>query len=278
MTTLDATVDAALDVTAPAYRVTLPRVFRSELTKLCSLRSTWIVLAGVGAALVGLAAIFAAAYASDVDGGKIEPSTAAAIDTAFDALHLGSLIVVVLGMLQMTGEYASGSIRSSLTAVPRRLPLLWAKALALTVVIAPVMLVVCVVSFLVSQAVAGDHGVGIVDDGALRAILTGPLTVVALALIGLGLATVIRHTAGALTTYIGLMMVTPALLALAVPESARDAVLPFHPGLAAEAVYTLDTAAVETDLLTPVAAGALLAVYIVAVLAAGAVVLRRRDA
>jgi ABC-type transport system involved in multi-copper enzyme maturation permease subunit len=276
MTALD-TPATTSGTARPVFRVTLARVFRSELTKLWSLRSTWIVLAGVGVALIGLAAVFAAGYASDVNGGETEPSTAAAIDTAFDALHLGSLIIVVLGMLQMTGEYASGSIRSSLTAVPRRLPLLWAKALAMTVVIAPVMLLVCLVSFLVGQAVAGEHGAGLGDDGALRAVLTGPLTVVALALIGLGLATVIRHTAGALTTYIGVMLVTPALLALAVPESLRDAVLPFHPGLAAEAVYTLDTASTQTDLLAPGAAGATLAIYIVLTLAAGAVVLRVRD-
>ncbi|MEU5878739.1 ABC transporter permease subunit [Spirillospora sp. NPDC047279] len=266
-----------LDAPGAAHRVTLPRVFRSELTKLWSLRSTWFVLAGVSLALIGLAATFAAVYASDVEGGEVEPSTAAAIDTAFDALHLGSLIIVVLGMMQMTGEYASGSITSSLTAVPRRLPLLWAKALAMTVVIAPVMLVVCLVSFLVSQAVAGEHGAGLGDEGALRAVLTGPLTVVALALVGLGLATVIRHTAGALTTYVGVMLVAPALLALAVPEPVRDAVLPLHPGLAAEAVYTLDTGSAQTDLLAPGAAGAALAVYIVLTLAAGAVVLRARD-
>ncbi|MFB4314967.1 ABC transporter permease subunit [Actinomadura sp. 21ATH] len=270
-------LDTPATATRPEYRVTLPRVFRSELTKLWSLRSTWIVLACVGAALIGLAALFAAAYASDVDAGKAEPSTAAAIDTAFDALHLGSLIIVVLGMLQMTGEYASGSIRSSLTAVPRRLPLMWAKALAMTVLVAPVMLAVCLVSFLVSQAVAGEHGAGLGDGGALRAVVTGPLTVVALALVGLGLATVIRHTAGALTTYVGVMLVTPALLALAVPEPVREAILPFHPGLAAEAVYTLDTGASQTDLLAPGAAGAVLAVYIVLSLAAGAVVLRVRD-
>ncbi|MEW2354615.1 ABC transporter permease subunit [Spirillospora sp. NPDC029432] len=277
MTTLDTSETTAPGTARPVYRVTPARVFRSELTKLCSLRSTWFLLAGVGAALVGLAALFAAAYASDVDAGRAEPSTAAAIDTSFDALHLGSLLIVVLGMMQMTGEYASGSIRPSLTAVPRRLPLLWAKALAITAVIAPVMLLVCSASFLTGQAVAGEHGAGLGDGGALRAVITGPLTVVALALVGLGLATVIRHTAAALTTYVGVMLVAPALLALAVPEPVRDAVLPFHPGLAAEAVYTLDTASSQTDLLAPGTAGAVLAVYIVLALAAGAVVLRVRD-
>jgi ABC-type transport system involved in multi-copper enzyme maturation permease subunit len=271
--------EMALPAVGPvSHPVTLRRVIRSELTKMCSLRSTWVVLIAITLFLVGLSAVFGATYASDVRDGSTVASDASAVDAAFRAFHLGGLIVVILGMLQMTAEYSSGSIAVSLVAVPRRLQFLAGKGLALVVVVSAAMAVASLGSFVVSQVLAGDHGVGFGATGAVRAMVAAPLSVVALSLVGLGLATAIRHTAGTLSVYVTLMLATPALLALAVPRAVGDVVLPFHPDLVSEAIYLVNRATVDRDLLSPLVAFSVLVLYCVVSLGAGALALVRRDA
>src|SRR5262249_48622174 len=128
------------------YRVTTRRVVRSEWTKLRSVRSTWIVLAAAALLTAGLAAAFGYGYGQQMRGGAVQRSTAEAAKAAFLGLDLFALVIGVFGVMRMTGEYGSGLIRASLLAVPRRLPVLWAKALALAAVTAPVAVAVCVAS------------------------------------------------------------------------------------------------------------------------------------
>src|SRR6266545_2807817 len=118
-------------------RVTLPRVIHAEWTKLRALRSTWIVLAPTALLVVGLAAAAGWAQHRDVSKGGAPPSTAEAVGAALLGIDLLSLVIGVFGVLLMTGEYSSGLIRATLAAVPRRLPVLWAKAVVLVPVAAP---------------------------------------------------------------------------------------------------------------------------------------------
>src|SRR5262245_61323857 len=183
------------------YRVTMRRVVRSEWTKLRSVRSTWIVLAAAALLTVGLAAAFGYGYGQQIHSGAVQPSTAEAAKAAFLGLDLFALV---------TGEYGVGLIRASLVAVPRRLPVLWAKALALAAVTAPVAVAVSVASFLISQAFAGSHGAGLGDPGVPRAILGAAAYPVAAGLLGLGIGAILRHTAAAITVCVAGMMVTTA--------------------------------------------------------------------
>ncbi len=107
---------------APPYRITTTRVLRSEWHKLRSLHSTWITLTTAAALILGIGLIMGGTYTS---GGDSDVDTV--ILTLYGSL-LGQLCLVVLGILVTAGEYATGMIRASLTAVPARLPVLWAKA------------------------------------------------------------------------------------------------------------------------------------------------------
>lgn len=260
-----------------AYRVTMRRVVRSEWTKLRSVRSTWIVLAAAALLTVGLAAAFGYGYGQQIRSGEVQPSTAEAVSAAFLGLDLFALIVGVFGVMRMTGEYGSGLIRASLMAVPRRLPVLCAKALALAAVTAAVAAVVCLASLPVSQALAGGHGVGLGEEGVPRALLGAVAYPVAMGLLGLGTGAILRHTAAAITVFVTTLLVIPALLPAALSERAQDAVVKYLPVVAAQSLYNLGDSG-PTKLLAPGAGGAVLAGYVIVLLAGGAALLQRRDA
>jgi ABC-2 type transport system permease protein len=261
----------------PAYRVTLARVSRSEWTKLSSLRSTWITLGAAALLTVGLSAAFGHGYHGAVQAGEVQPTTAEALDVAFLALDLYALVIGVFGILQMSGEYGSGVIRASLAAVPRRLPLLWAKTLVLVAVTGALSLLVCLASFLVSQSFVGSHGAALSDPGVARAILGAAAYPVAMGLLGLGLGAILRHTATAITVFVAALLVVPALLPAALSKAAEDTVIPYVPVIAAQAMYALEPDG-PFKLLSPGAGGAVLAAYVVAILAGGAALLQHRDA
>jgi ABC-2 type transport system permease protein len=260
-----------------ASRVTLGRVIRSEWTKLRTLRSTWITLGAAAVLTVGLSAAFGYGYNGAIEAGEVQPTTAEGVDVAFLALDLYALVIGVFGVLQMSGEYGSGMIRASLAAVPRRLPLLGAKALVLVVVTGVLSLVVCVASFLVSQAFVGGHGAALSDPGVSRAILGAAAYPVAMGLLGLGLGAMLRHTATAITVFVTALLVVPGLLPAALSQKLEDTVMAYVPVVAGQAMYELEADG-PFKLLSPGAGGAVLAAYVVAILAGGAALLRRRDA
>jgi ABC-2 type transport system permease protein len=261
----------------PGYRVTLGRVIRSEWTKLRSLRSTWVTLGAAALLTVGLSGAFGYGYNGAIEAGEVQPTTAEGVVVAFLALDLYALVIGVFGVLQMSGEYGSGMIRASLAAVPRRLPLLWAKALILVAVTGVLSLVVCLASFLVSQSFAGSHGAALSDPGVPRAILGAAAYPVAMGLLGLGLGAIVRHTATAITVFVAALLVVPALLPAALSEPVEDNVMRYVPVVAAQAMYALEPGG-PFEMLSPGAGGAMLAGYVIAILAGGAALLRRRDA
>jgi ABC-2 type transport system permease protein len=261
----------------PTYRVTLGRVIRSEWTKLRTLRSTWITLGAAALLTVGLSGAFGYGYNGAIQAGEVQPTTAEGLDVAFLALDLYALVIGVFGILQMSGEYGSGMIRASLAAVPRRLPLLWAKALVLVAVTGVLSLLVCLASFLVSQAFAGSHGAALGDPGVARVILGAAAYPVAMGLLGLGLGAILRHTATAITMFVAALLLVPAMLEAALSKSMEDTVMPYVPVVAGQAMYALEPNG-PFKMLTAGAGGAVLAAYVFAVFAGGTALLRRRDA
>jgi ABC-type transport system involved in multi-copper enzyme maturation permease subunit len=258
-----------------ACRVTFARVVRAEWTKLLSLRSTWAVLGAAAILTIGLAGVIGAVAARD---GQAAGTVAQVISRTFLGIDVFSLILGVFGILLMTGEYGSGSIRATLTAVPRRLPVLLAKALVLVAATGPLMLAVCFASLLAGQAFTGaGQRVGLADPEVLRATVGAAAAPVALGLLGLGIGAMVRHTAGAITTYVAAMLVVPALLPAALPGSVRDSLLPYVPVAASQAMYAVSTGD-RFPMLSPVLAVLVLLGWVLLVLAGGAAVLQRRDA
>jgi ABC-2 type transport system permease protein len=259
-------------------KVTLRRVVRSEWTKLRALRATWIVLGVTGLLVIGLAVAVGWSQHRATGRGEPPPTTGAAVGGALLGVDLLALVIGVFGVLAMTGEYASGLIRATLAAVPRRLPVLWAKAIALVGVSAPVMLAACLAALLASRLFLGPAGPSLGQPAVVRAAAGAAAATVAMGLIGLGIGAMLRHTAASITVLVVGMLIIPALLPAILPHSARDTVLPYVPTAAAQAMYSVGSGDNPFTALAPAAGAAVLAGWVALVLAGGAVVLRRRDA
>lgn len=265
-------------------RVGLGRVVRAEWTKLASLRSTWFLLVLVVVLGVGLATVagWASAQAIEATAAGTPPpggppgglGTEALGASILASTTLATLLLGVLGALTMSGEYSSGTITATLTAVPRRWPALAAKALLLVLVTALVGLVVSVAGFLLGELLLpASSTLALGDPGVWPAVLATAASMVATALLGLGLATVLRSTAGAITVLVALTFIGPPLLGL-VPWDWVQTATDHIPGTAAGSIglYAGD------PVLSTTAAVLTLVGWALVPLLAGLVALQRRDA
>jgi ABC-type transport system involved in multi-copper enzyme maturation permease subunit len=224
-------------------KVTGRRVLRSEWAKLWSLRSSWITL-GLGLLLlVAFGTIAALRYRSMItSGGQIDPDFAHA--TAFSLAIFGvpfALIALgVLGVLTTSGEYSTGMIRSTLAAVPRRLPVLWSKAAVYGVVAFVVGALGAVVAFLISSGVvSGTPGaMTILDNGVLRSLLGVGVYLGLVGVIGVALGALLRSTAGGISALVGAFLLVPGLMSL-LPSAWRTDITPYLPSNAGDSIYAL---------------------------------------
>jgi ABC-2 type transport system permease protein len=259
-------------------RVTFGRVLQSEWTKLRTLRSTlWSLLAAV-IAMAALGPVVAAVQMSRWSHLGLEDRLRFdSIDSGVGGFHGAQLAIGVLGVLVITGEYATGMIRSSLMAVPRRLPVLWAKLAVFAAVTFALMLVSSVVSFYAVQAIVTQHHeqVTLGAPHALRAVIGTALFLTLLGVLAVGLGALVRNTAGGIASLVGLLFVLPGIVAL-LPASTADTVNPYLPLNAGFAVAT--STFEDSHHLAPWTGLAVFAGYAALAVGAGAVSLLRRDA
>jgi len=182
-------------------RVTQRRVLRSEWTKFRSLRSTVYTLLVAFVLTIGIGAMFAAITAS-LPGGFDEGETA--ISTSLSGTFFAQLAIGVLGVLFISGEYSTGSIRSSLAVVPRRLPMLWAKLAVFAGAVFVTMLAASFTAFLVGQALLSGKGMdaSLSDPGALRSVIGSAMYLTLVGMIGVALGALFRNTAAAISTVV----------------------------------------------------------------------------
>jgi len=286
----------------PPGRVGLRRAMAAEWTKLWSVRSTMWTLAATVVAVVGLCALGT---------GTVSPSEIIEDPTrrSLIGIFLGQLIFGVLGVLVMSAEYGTGTIRATLSAVPRRPLVLTAKVIVFGAVAVVVSEILAFSAFAVGQAIlSAKHAVGskaaavqhaqqfgvklphniqavlttgsasLGQPGVLRAVIGAGLYLTVLGLLALGLATIIRHTAGAISAFVGVVLVLP-LIVQALPASISNAVgryLPANIGL-----VMFSTAGAPDRIgyaFSPWMGFAILLLYTVVILAIGCWVLVRRDA
>ena len=278
MSTAVATDHTALPAAAPRGRVTQLNVLRSEWTKLWSLRSTrWSLLAAV-VAMAGLGVLVAAVQMSRwTHFSPHERAIYDSIDTTVGGYHLAQLAIGVLGVLVIAGEYSTGMIRSSFMAVPRRLPVLWAKLAVFCSVTFVLMLVSTFVSFFAVQAIVHQHHQqhALSDPGALRTVVGAALFMTVLGALAVGLGTLVRNTAGGIALFVFILFVLPGVTAI-LPASTAEKISPYLP---LNAGTTVATSTFDNSHHLGTWAGfALFCGYALAVIAAAAVGLMRRDA
>jgi ABC-2 type transport system permease protein len=257
--------------------VTLPRVIRSEWTKLRTLRSTaWALLVTL-ALVVGvgiMVCVFRVANWPPRDpGGAVGFDPAAA---SLSGIYLAEIGIGVLGALVFTGEYATRLIQTTFSTVPRRLTAMTGKAVAFGAAALAIGLVGCVATFLIGQSILDSKGIGTTLDqpGVARAVLGSALFLVVVGLLGLGLGALLRSTAAAVGTLVGLLLVLPILVGF-LPSGVADQVGKFLPMAAGTAISNLHPG---PDVLSPWTGLGLFTAYTAVVLALAAHRLVARDA
>jgi len=187
------------------------------------------------------------------------------------------LVSAALGALTSTGEYATGTIRATLAAVPSRLPVLGAKAVVFAASSFVLMLGAVLAAFLTGQAILSSRGldsVALGDPGVLRAVVGAAVYLSGAGLIGLAVGALLRNTAAAISLVVATLFVVPGLFQL-LPASWNDNVAPYLPSNAANAFMSVHA----TSPTLSVGAGfAVFAGYVLVLLAGAAVALGRRDA
>ena len=264
-----------------AGRVTQRRVALSEWTKLFSLRSTrYTLLAGI-AATIAFAVVPALINASRWSTMSAhDKATFNPLESSLIGVNLAQLALGALGVLVISGEYSTGMIRSTFAAVPKRLPVLWAKAGVFGAVTLVLALPAMLIAFFSAQAILRGHtfaghdiALSISDPGVARSVIGGALYLTLAGVFGLSLGAIFRNTAAGISTFAGILFVLPPLLDV-LPSSWNNAISPFLPSKAGQAIMQIGNPA---HTLGPLTGLALFAGYTALALGAAAVLLKRRD-
>ena len=255
---------------------------RSELTKIRSVRSTYLtlivlVLAGVGWSVADCAGEAAHwAQTAPQDKASFDATQASVVGLAL----LGQLVIVVLGALVMTSEYSTGMMRTSLGVMPRRGVLYGAKAAVLTAVTVVIALITSFASFFIGQSLLhSTHAAATLSQpGVLRAVLASAFYIALSGLFAFALGAIVRSTAGTITAVFGLLFVLPQL-AKALPSSWYAAMVRWLPGGNSVGAFTgTNSADAAPHLFSAWGEFAVFGGYTVILLIIGALLFSRRDA
>lgn len=276
-------------ITSTAPRTTVPStahvtffgVLKAEWIKFFSVRSSIWVMAVSVVVMVGFALLMAVgmSFGADVavqeSGEPLPLDSTVGIMVATFGYSIGQIVFVVLGVMRISGEYSTGQIRSTLAAVPTRLPVLAAKALVVGIASFVVGALTTAITILVTTPILEPHGIAIDLSlaQAQRAVLGVPLYLCAMALFSLAVGAMLRHTAAGIAAVVGVIMVLPIIgqIDLAI---IRD-IAPYLPSTAGELIINGD---LLDGPLTPWQGYLVLLGWVAAAMIAAAVLLRGRDA
>jgi ABC-type transport system involved in multi-copper enzyme maturation permease subunit len=197
--------------------------------------------------------------------------------TSLTALLFCQLAIGVLGVLVMSAEYGTGTIRATFSVAPKRPLVLLAKMAVFGAVALVVAEIVAFLSFLVGQALlsAPATHASLSTPGALRAVVGTGLYLAVIGLFALGLATIIRHTAGAISAFVGLLLVLP-IIVQALPNSLQEDIRRFLPLRIGTVMMSVNNG--DAHSFSPWTGFLVLCVYALVVLVIGGIILVRRDA
>ncbi len=257
--------------------VTQARVILSEWTKLRSLRSTVFSLLAAVVIIVGFAVLVPSVTVAHWP--PRDPGEAAAFDPTTRSLagiFLAQLAIGVLGVLLITGEYATGMIRATFAAVPTRLPVLLAKALVFASTTLVITLPAVLAAFLIGQGIfASKHlETSLGQPGVTRAVIGAALYLTGIGLLGLGIGALLRNTAAGISTLFGVLFVLPIIVRF-LPSSWSTPIDKYLPSTLGQGITAVHP---SPGALSPWVGFAVFCGYAAVVLLGAAVSLRRRDA
>jgi ABC-2 type transport system permease protein len=270
--------------TAPAapvwlsqLRVTQLRVVRSEWTKFRSLRSTlWSLFTAIALA-IGFSCLAAVITVVRWSHMSFEERLARnPVTIALIGVNLSQLALSVLGVLFISSEYSTGMIRATMSAVPLRLPVLWAKVAVFAAVTLAVTIPCVLIDFFATQAILGSHQIlkiSFTAPGVPRTILGGALYLTVIGVFALGLGAITRNTAGGIAVFVAIFFVIPPLMNI-LPTNWNNAISEYLPSSAGRDVFAIFHGSHD---LAPWPGFALFVGYTTLVIAIAAVLLARRD-
>jgi ABC-2 type transport system permease protein len=253
----------------------------AEWTKLRTVAGPAWLLAGTVAATVAVSAAATAAA-------RCPSGTACPVDTtklSLTGIQAGQAVVAVLAVLAISGEYSTGMIRITLAAMPRRSAVLAAKAFLLATLVLAAGAIAVGGSVLAGRILLPGHGFtaargfpleSLADGPTLRAAAGSVLYLVLIALLSLGIATLIRDSAAAIGVVLGLLYLSPIILGVVsdpVWSHRLERYAPMSAGLTIQ-----DTTGLRGLPISPWGGLGVLAAWAAAALLAGGLVLRLRDA
>ena len=272
-------VDAGYRPSGPARRATFPEAMDSEFTKIRSVRSTWWTLLVSLIVSVGISFLIAAVTSANWN--SLTPADRASMDmsSVVSGVYFGVLVTGELGVLVVTTEYTTGMMRTALTAFPRRGTLFTAKALVLAAVVLLLGLIIAFASYGLAEPFYSRHGVQLSLGHAanLRALLAVPVYLMLVALMGLAFGFLLRHTAAAISSLMGLMFVIPIITNF-LPGSFGKDVNKVVPSNAGSAMMTTKQAVNGNPHLTPLAGFIALLIWVAVLLVPALLLFRKRDA
>lgn len=205
---------------APTHRqssVSFARVVHSEWIKLRTLRSTLWCFAIILVLTVGFGLLLAATLnTSDGPALDADSQNSFAVSVATLGVNFTQLVAAVLGVLIISGEYTTGMIRSTFTAVPKRLPAFFAKVLVLAVSTFVIGFISIIVTALVTIPLLASKGIhaDLLNGHVIRALLGGAGYLTLIAVLAFAFGAILRSSAGAIATVLGLILVIPPVLSI----------------------------------------------------------------
>jgi ABC-type transport system involved in multi-copper enzyme maturation permease subunit len=260
----------------PKGRYSTGDLMRSEWTKLASVRSTkWTlgltILIGLGVSAIAAAETTSHWNAPGSNHFGFDPTS-----LSLTGVFIAQLIIGVLGVMVMSAEYTTGTIRATFSAAPRRTEVLIAKTLVFGAVALVVAMVTAFLSFFLGQALLTSPAIHatLSTPNALRQVVGTGLFLAVIGLFAMALATIIRHTAGSISAFVAILLVLPNVLR-ALPNSIYNAIIKFMPSHIGNALVSSGSG---PNSFSPWVGLLVMVAYTVGLLVIGSVLMQRRDA
>lgn len=254
--------------------VGLGNVARSEWTKLRTVRSSYWTAIFAAVATVAIAIIGATQYDRSFTPKNLEGFDAA--NFILQGLYLAQIALGVLGVMTITGEYATGMIRTTLSSVPQRRTVIAVKGFVYLVAILLLGELISFTTFALGQSILHSKhaGVSLGDHNVLRVVLGGGLYITSVGLLAFALGVLVRRTAGALATFFGVLFLPSSLIDL-LPTSWHATAMKFAPANAGTQILNVHQ---QHDMFGPWAGLGMLTLYGAVIFLGALYLLDRRDA